>query len=113
VRPFSSALRFYQQLFYTYGPLFGLLLAVGFAGLIRHWRKLGGPGLLPWAVAMSLWVFPIAVTDFDYRYLLPVVPLASLAAALAFAPVKQPSSVTSWLRPWPFREWLSRSGARA
>ena len=113
VRPFSSMLRYYQRLFYTYGPLFGLLLAVGFVGLVRHWRRLGGPGLLPWVVAMTLWVFPIATADFDYRYLLPVLPLASLAAALAFAPVEEPRSAPVALRrPWPFRERLSKSGAQ-
>jgi len=33
-------------------------------------------------------VFPIATADFDYRYLLPVLPLISLAAALGFAPAR-------------------------
>ena len=31
-------------------------------------------------------LFPIATADFSYRYLLPVLPFAFLAAALAFAP---------------------------
>ena len=42
--------------------------------------------MLPWATAVVLLVFPIAVGDFDYRYLLPVLPFACLAAGLVFAP---------------------------
>ncbi len=36
--------------------------------------------MLPWATVVVLLVFPIAVADFDYRYLLPVLPFACLAA---------------------------------
>ena len=45
--------------------------------------------MLPWVTAVVLLVFPIAVADFDYRYLLPVLPFACLAAGLAFAPPRE------------------------
>jgi hypothetical protein len=41
--------------------------------------------MMPWVTGMVLLVFPIAAADFDYRYLLPVLPFACLAACLAFA----------------------------
>ncbi len=113
VRPFSSALRVYQRFFYTYGPLFGLVLLTGLAGLIRGWRRQGGPGLLPWAVAVTLLLFPIATADFDYRYLLAVLPFACLAAALAFTPhsLKQAhETLTSWRVAQALRERQSGSG---
>ena len=44
--------------------------------------------MLPWVTAVVLLVFPIAIADFDYRYLLPVLPFAWLAAGLAFAPAR-------------------------
>jgi hypothetical protein len=42
--------------------------------------------MLPWVTAVVLLVVPIAVADFDYRYLIPALPFACLAAGLAFAP---------------------------
>lgn len=49
-------------------------------------RPIGGAGpawLPPWSVAVTLLVVPAAVAEFDYRYVLPAVPLACLAAVLA------------------------------
>jgi hypothetical protein len=42
--------------------------------------------MFPWWTAAGLLAAPIAVADFDYRYLIPVIPFAATAAGLAFAP---------------------------
>jgi hypothetical protein len=51
------------------------------------WSRRGG-SMMPWVTGIVLLVFPIAAADFDYRYLLPVLPFVSLAAGLAFAPAR-------------------------
>src|SRR5689334_2492364 len=100
VRPVATLMVGYQRVFYTYGPLFGLIMITGLGGLLRlrlrrrrlprlSWSPRTG-SMLPWATAVVLLVFPIAVADFDYRYLLPVLPFACLAAGLAFAPARVP-----------------------
>jgi hypothetical protein len=99
VKPFAYLMSGYERVFYLYGPLFGLILLLGLGSIIRVSRRPGGglrlgrwrdgpsgmPSAMPWACAVALLVFPIAVADFDYRYVLPVVPFACLAAGLAFA----------------------------
>jgi len=101
LRPFAFLIDGYERVFYTYGPLFGLIMLAGLGGVLRIRRRQGrlpvlawsprAGSMLPWATAVVLLVFPIAVTDFDYRYLLPVLPFASLAAGLAFAPPRRPA----------------------
>ena len=100
VWPVATLMVGYQRVFYTYGPLFGLIMLAGLGGVLRlrlrrrrlprlSWSPRTG-SMLPWATAVVLLVFPIAVADFDYRYLLPVLPFACLAAGLAFAPARVP-----------------------
>jgi hypothetical protein len=90
VAPFAGFARAYQRYFYLRGTLLALILLAGLTGAVRFRRRSspggrGGPGLLPWAFAAVLLVFPLAVAGFDYRYELAVTPFACLAAALAFA----------------------------
>ena len=47
-------------------------------------------GALPWVFAVTILLVPPMVVDFDLRYLVPAVPAACLAAALAFAPGPAP-----------------------
>jgi hypothetical protein len=84
--PFATVIRGYQDAVYLRGTLLGVILLVGLAGLIALWRRLGGAALLPWMTAVGLLLAPAATAEFDYRYVLPTVPLACLAAALAFTP---------------------------
>jgi len=98
VEPFAALIALYEHIVYTWGPLFGLILLTGLGGVVRIeglrqrrprlvWSRRTG-SMLPWVTGLVLLVAPIAVADFDYRYLLPVLPFACLAAGLAFAPAR-------------------------
>jgi Dolichyl-phosphate-mannose-protein mannosyltransferase len=115
-KAFAAPIAVYQRVVFTYGPLLALIFLVGLGGLLSvsagrkpgadpasprrpvqalrsvRWRSVRlhwaprGTSMLPWVTAAALLVTPIAVADFDYRYLIPVIPFACLAAGLAFAP---------------------------
>jgi hypothetical protein len=101
LEPFAVLISVYERLVYTYGPLFGIILLTGLGGVVRieglgerrprlAWSRRAG-SMMPWLTGVVLLVSPIAVADFDYRYLLPVLPFACLAAGLAFGrPGPQP-----------------------
>jgi hypothetical protein len=85
VEPYAAVLRGYQHPAYLRGPFLAAILLAGACGLRRG-------TLLPWGAAITLLVAPVAVLDFDHRYVLPVVPVACLAAALGIAErVRRPS----------------------
>jgi hypothetical protein len=108
---FAAPIAVYQRVIFTYGPLLAVIFLLGLGGVIsvtesarrrgRGWRSAlsfqalrslrlhwspRGTSMLPWFTAAALLVAPIAVADFDYRYLIPVIPFACMAAGLAFAP---------------------------
>ncbi|MFC4057502.1 hypothetical protein ACFOWE_04315 [Planomonospora corallina] len=83
--PHAGRLRAYQEHGFLRGPFLGVILLIGLIGVLTRWRHLGGPVLLPWAAAAVLIALPQFVAAFDHRYVVPAVPLACLAAGLAFA----------------------------
>lgn len=101
VEPYAGWLRAYQDLARLPGPvLLGVLLVPPVAAIARRrggrrpgTRPAGAPAwLVPWSVAVVLLVTPAAAAEFDYRYVLPAVPLACLAAALSIRPERRPGS---------------------
>ena len=84
VQPYASWLVTYQRYIYLRGTLLGVILLAALAAMIAR-RRAGGAGL-PWAFAVTILLVPPLIADFDLRYLVPAVPVACLAAALAFAP---------------------------
>ncbi|MFI6710269.1 hypothetical protein ACIBF7_27795 [Nonomuraea sp. NPDC050478] len=90
VEPYAGWMRAYQDVARIPGTVLLVVLLVPPAAVAwRAFRYGRGPGspralwLLPWSVAVVLLITPAAVAEFDYRYVLPAVPLACLAAALA------------------------------
>jgi hypothetical protein len=86
VAPFAIIIRGYQRYVWLPGTVYGLILLAGLAGIAAAWRRLGGEALLPWAISFALILIPAATAEFDYRYVLPAVPFACLAAVMAFSP---------------------------
>jgi hypothetical protein len=86
VEPFGEIIRTYQKYVFLRGSLLGVILLIGLAGMVPLWRRFGGAALLPWMTSVGLLLAPAATAEFDYRYVLPTVPLACLAAALVFSP---------------------------
>jgi hypothetical protein len=85
VQPFAGLMIALQKIAFVPGPVLALLLVIGLAAVLalrrrdeRRWQI-----LLLWAVAVALLVVPPFTAQFDYRYVMPAIPLASAAAALA------------------------------
>ncbi|MGI5491941.1 hypothetical protein [Microtetraspora malaysiensis] len=79
VEPWAGWLRAYQEQGYLRGPFLAVILLIGLGGLlVRRWAVIP-----PLAAAAALLFAPPMIAAFDHRYVVPVVPLACLAAGLA------------------------------
>jgi hypothetical protein len=95
VAPWAQIMSGYQTVFHLPGIVLGGVMLVGLYGVVIRWRRLGGPEVLPWLGAFGLLLAPAATAEFDYRYVLPAVPLACIAAAIAL------QSGVTWARSRP------------
>lgn len=85
IDPYATTIRTYQHVVHLPGTLLGGIVLVGLSGLVPMWRRWGGEAFLPWVTATGLLLVPPATAEFDYRYVLPTVPLACAAAAITFS----------------------------
>jgi hypothetical protein len=102
----------YQRYAFLPGTLLGVILLAALAAMIGR-RRAGGAGL-PWAFAVAILLVPPMIADFDLRYLVPAVPAACLAAALAFAPgVGRPGAGRPGAGRGGQRRWTTSPAATA
>jgi len=100
-QPLARWLVSYQNWIYLRGTLLGVILLGGLAVMLVR-RRSGGAGLA-WAFALTILLVPPLIADFDLRYLVPAVPVACLAAALACCPQRtcttSPAATGTTTRP--------------
>jgi hypothetical protein len=84
VEPYAYFLFLYQLPVYFPGVAFFAVLMAGLVGIIRKRRQWGGPAAFPWMLAVLSVVLPALLTQSFYRYTLVAIPLACVAAGLAF-----------------------------
>jgi hypothetical protein len=95
VRPFAGWLQAYQRFAVLPGPLLGLIVLAGLAGIPLAWRSLGGPALLPWLTGAVLIVTPAGTLDYGSRYLVAAIPAFCIAAAIGV------KAISDWLATEP------------
>jgi hypothetical protein len=93
VQPFAYFILLYQEPVYFTGPMFLAVVVAGLVGVIRRWRTLGRIAALPWALAAASIVLPAMLTQSLYRYTIVAIPLACIAAGLAF--VRPPAAAVA------------------
>jgi hypothetical protein len=91
--PFVFLMNEYQHIVFLPGQLFAVIMLTGLAGLFLPRRRTGVAALL-WVGAITIMVLPTAEHEYTYRYVLPAVPLACIAAAIALRKPGQEAAQT-------------------
>jgi hypothetical protein len=81
-QPSAAIMQAYQRFIFLPGPVLALIVAAGLAGCLLS-RRRTAQGTFLWIATVTLMIVPTAEHEYDYRYILPAVPLAFAAAALA------------------------------
>lgn len=104
VEPYAGVLRGYQERVSVPGTVLGVVLLAGAAGIV--WRRARARTALFWTSGLALLAIPPITVDFDYRYMLPALPFACFAAALAWgrrpvpaAPEAEPAEAAPEAQP--------------
>jgi hypothetical protein len=91
--PFVFLMNEYQHIVFLPGQLFAVIMLTGLAGLFLPRRRTAVAALL-WVSAITIMVLPTAEHEYTYRYVLPAVPLACIAAAIALRKPGQEAAQT-------------------
>jgi hypothetical protein len=83
-QPFAHLFGQYQRVIFLPGVLLAVIFAGGLVSLLWRRRAVATAALL-WLSGVVILVLPIAENQENYRYALPAVPLACMAAALILA----------------------------
>ncbi len=91
--PYVFLMNEYQHIVFLPGQLFAVIMLTGLAGIFLPHRRTAVAALL-WVSALTIMVLPTAEHEYTYRYVLPAVPLACIAAALALRKPGQEAAQT-------------------
>jgi len=91
--PLAKFLRVWQRFVYTPGPLLAIALLLGLAGVVAAWRarrsELAAACLMFTFMALAIYGSAVAVSQFSWRYQLPLLVFLPPAGALGLTALTQ------------------------